>query len=183
MIGLEEACPTIRGPGPTIWSATWQTACRRCNGADKASLGVWQSTQGLCRGSFHHSSMRSPHLHLVISGHVLMILIQVCRWSLCCVGSARLYGLPVLHHIQASWNRRKINIYQSFTDFKAHSDSKNWLLITSFLNNSGNGKRSLEDDTETVMVALVKYHQVPSTKYQYQPKWKPALSTISTQGE
>lgn len=43
-------------------------------------------------------------------------------------------------------------------------------IIYSFLNNSGNGKRSLEDETETVMVALVKYHQVPSTKYQYQPK-------------
>ena len=104
VIGLEEACPTIWGPGQTIWSATSQAACRRCDGADKTCLGVWQSTQGLCQGSFHHSSSSFGHI---------INLIQVCRWSLCCAGSARLYGLPVLHHIQASWNRRKINITKS----------------------------------------------------------------------
>ena len=33
------------------------------------------------------------------------------------------------------------------------------MLHVSFLNNSGNGRRSLDEETETVMVALVKFHE------------------------
>ena len=53
-------------------------------------------------------------------------------------------------------------IYRQVETTENHSNVEfelKTLLPPSFLNNSGNGRRSFDEDTETVMVALVKYHE------------------------
>ena len=102
VIGLEEICHRLsticRGPGQNIWNTTWPS-CRSCDGGVRVCSGAWQSTQGPCRGGISILAF----VRVTYNQQFL----KVCRWSLRCVGSAGLYGFPILHYLQASGNHRK----------------------------------------------------------------------------
>ena len=139
VIGLGEVSKTTTWcPGRKIWSAT-SPSCPSCSGADRGCLVVWPSTQGglwrgrsfldkparisICQAQQKREQILRRKCCLVLPANnylrfapVSFLIQQVCRWSLCCVGFAGVYGLSLLHYIQASWNCRIISMYQSCSE-------------------------------------------------------------------